>query len=327
MRFASYGEYLLMKERKKTMKEEREGRAASVKRRHIKKSQIQEFLCVVPAVTLVILTIYYPLADLVRISFTDWNLLNKNWNYVGLKNWEWFVHNAAGNYFFQDMWVTLKYTMMSLMVSLGLGMSLALLMNRISGGFSVMRALIFLPKYMAMSTGGVLFVWIFNKEFGILNIIIEKLGGSPVGWLTTAGTALISVVILTGWHGLGYNMMIYLSAMMGIPSTYYEAASLDGAGRFQRFRYITLPLLSPTTLFLLVTHFIGSMKIYNAVDVLTGGGPYRSTEVIVYLIYRLAFTDYRVDRAAVVSIIFFLFLLIVTLLTMRWSENKVHYEA
>ena len=301
--------------------------AVKKRRRKIRKSQVEEFLCVVPAVALVILTIYYPLADLFKISFTDWNLLKKNWNWVGFKNWDWFIHNAGGNYFYKDMWITLKYTAMSLVVSLGLGMMLALLMNRISKSFSVMRALIFLPKYVAMSTGGVLFVWILNNDFGILNLLIEKLGGSPVGWLTTAGTAMLSVVMLTGWHGLGYNMMIYLSAMMGIPSTYYEAASLDGAGRFQRFRYITIPLLSPTTLFLLVTHFIGSMKIYNAVDVLTNGGPYRSTEVVVYLIYRLAFIDYRVDRAAVVSIVFFLFLLIVTLLTMRWSENKVHYEA
>lgn len=301
--------------------------AVKKRRRKIRKSQVEEFLCVVPAVALIILTIYYPLADLFKISFTDWNLLKKNWNWVGLKNWDWFIHNAGGNYFYKDMWTTLKYTIMSLAVNLGLGMMLALLMNRMSKSFSVMRALIFLPKYVAMSTGGILFVWILNTEFGFLNLLIEKLGGTPVGWLTTAGTAMLSIVMLTGWHGLGYNMMVYLSAMMGIPSTYYEAAALDGAGRFQRFRYITVPLLSPTTLFLLVTHFIGSMKIYNAVDVLTGGGPHRRTEVVVYLIFQLAFVDYRVDRAAVVSIVFFLFLLAVTLLTIRWSENKVHYEA
>ncbi len=310
-------------------KRAKQAQAVAVTKTHrkIRKSQVEEFLCVVPAVVLVVLTVYYPLADLFRISFTDWNLLKKSYNYVGLKNWEWFIHNAGGNYFYKDMWTTLRYTVYSLIVSLGLGMLLALLMNRLSKGFSVMRALIFLPKYVAMSTGGVLFIWILNTEFGVLNIIIQKLGGTPVGWLTTAGMAMLSVVMLTGWHGLGYNMMIYLSAMMGIPASYYESASLDGAGRFQRFRYITIPLLSPTTLFLLVTHFIGSMKIYNAVDVLTSGGPYRSTEVVVYLIYRLAFIDYRVDRAAVVSIVFFLFLLIVTLLTMRWSEHKVHYDA
>lgn len=311
------------------VKQAKQSSAAKGKRgRHkIRKSAVEEFLCVVPAVALVILTIYYPLADLVRISFTDWNLLSKKYNYVGLKNWDWFIHNASGNYFFADMWTTLKYTAASLVISLGLGLLLAMLMNRMTKGFSFMRALIFMPKYVAMSTGGVLFLWILNKDYGILNAIISKLGGSPVPWLSSAAYAMLSVLMLTGWHSVGYSMMIYLSAMIGIPSSYYEASSLDGAGRWQRFRYITLPLLSPTTLFLLVTHFISSMKIYNAVDVLTSGGPYRSTEVIVYLIYRLAFLDYRVDRAAVVAIVFFLFLLIVTLCTMQWSENKVHYDA
>ena len=121
-------------------------------------------------------------------------------------------------------------------------------------------------------------------------------------------------------------MMIYLSAMTGIPKDYYEIASLDGASRRVQFFKITVPLLSPTTMFLLVTTFISSMKVYNSIDVLTQGGPYRSTEVIVYLIYRLAFVDYRVDRAAVVATVFFLILLVVTVLTMRWSENKVNYD-
>mgnify|MGYP001104876551 FL=1 len=121
-------------------------------------------------------------------------------------------------------------------------------------------------------------------------------------------------------------MMIYLSAMTGIAKDYYEIASLDGASRRVQFFKITVPLLSPTTMFLLVTTFISSMKVYNSIDVLTQGGPYRSTEVIVYLIYLLAFVDYRVDRAAVVATVFFLILLVVTVLTMRWSENKVNYD-
>lgn len=296
------------------------------RRRRMKISDLKEFLCAVPAILFVILTTYYPLADLLRISFTDWNLLKKKYNYVGLKNWDWFIHNASGNYFFADLWITIKYTVLSTLVFIVLGLALAVLMNRLSRGFSVMRAIIFVPKYIAMSTGGILFLWILNNQYGILNLVIEKLGGTAVPWLTSRGLALVSVLIVTTWHGVGYGMMIYLANMVGIPREYYEVSSLDGATRWQQFRYITIPLLSPTTLFLVVTHFISSMKIYNAVDVLTQGGPYRSTEVIVYLIYRLAFTDFRVDRAAVVAIVFFLILLVITLATMRWSENKVSYD-
>ena len=224
------------------------------------------------------------------------------------------------------MGTTLKYTIGSVLISLILGLVLALLMSRMTKGFGAMRAIIFLPRYVGMSSAGILFLWILNKDYGIANNVIELMGGSRLAWVTSKGLALMSVLMLTGWHSVGYAMMIYLSAMTGIPSSYQEAAALDGASRTQRFFQITLPLLSPTILFLLVTTFISSMKVFNAIDILTGGGPYGSTEVIVYLIYQLGFVDYRVDRAAVVSLVFFVFLLVVTVLTMRWSENKVNYD-
>ncbi len=292
----------------------------------MKRSSIEEFLCVLPAVLLVMVTTYYPLADLVRVSFTDWNLLRKDYSYVGLKNWQWFLENAAGNNFYRDMGTTLKYTAGSVLISLVAGLLLALLMSRMTRGFGAMRAVIFLPRYVGMSSAGLLFLWILNKDYGIINNVAEMMGGSRLAWVTSKGLAMVSVLMLTGWHSVGYAMMIYLSAMTGIPSSYHEAAALDGASRTQRFFRITLPLLSPTVLFLLVTTFISSMKVFNAIDILTGGGPYGSTEVIVYLIYQLGFVDYRVDRAAVVSLVFFLFLLLVTVLTMRWSEHKVHYD-
>ena len=297
------------------------------KKKRFRWSIFTEFLCVVPAVAMVILITYYPLADLVRISFTDWDLLRRDYNYVWFKNWKWFFENAKGNYFFADLKTTLVYTFWSLVISLALGMLLAVLMRRMTRSFSVMRAIIFMPRYVAMSTAGIIFVWMLNTDYGIVNNVIDFLGGQRLPWLTLPVMAMLSVLLLTGWHSVGYSMMIYLSAMTGIPASYYEAASLDGATEVQQFWKITVPLLSPTSLFLLVTTFISSMKVYNAIDVLTEGGPYRSTEVMVYLIYRLAFMDYRVDRAAVVAFVFFLILLVVTLLTMRWSENKVVYDS
>ena len=291
-----------------------------------KKTTVKELLCVVPAVLMVLVTTYYPLMDLVRISFTDWDMLKKDYKFVGLTNWEWFIKNAKRSYFFDDMKVTLIYTFFTLVISLVLGMLLALLMGRMSRSFGLMRAVIFMPRYVAMSTAGVIFVWMLNTDYGIINNVLDFLGAQRIPWLTLPATAMISVLILSAWHSVGYSMMIYLSAMTGIPKDYYENASLDGASRRVQFFKITLPMLSPTTMFLLVTTFISSMKVYNSIDVLTEGGPYRSTEVIVYLIYRLAFVDYRVDRAAVVAAVFFLILLVVTVLTMRWSENKVNYD-
>ena len=296
------------------------------KRRKRKEGQVGEFLCTVPAVALVLLTIYYPLADLVRVSFTNWNLLSTKYKYVGLKNWNWFFTSTAGNDFVKDMGTTLQYSFWSVAATLVLGLLLALLFSRLNRSFSTMRAIVFLPKYVGMSTAGILFLWILNKDYGIVNNVLVMLGVERIGWTTTEGWAMASVLMLTVWHSIGYAMMIYLSAMTGIPSQYKEAASLDGATKTQTFMNITLPLLTPTMMFLLVTQFISSMKIFNAVDIMTEGGPYGTTEVVVYLIYKLAFIDNRIDRSAVVALVFFAFLLIVTILTMRWSENKVNYD-
>lgn len=296
------------------------------KRRKRKEGQVGEFLCTVPAVALVLLTIYYPLADLVRVSFTNWNLLSTKYKYVGLKNWNWFFTSTAGNDFVKDMGTTLQYSFWSVAATLVLGLLLALLFSRLNRSFSTMRAIVFLPKYVGMSTAGILFLWILNKDYGIVNNVLGMLGVERIGWTTTEGWAMASVLMLTVWHSIGYAMMIYLSAMTGIPSQYKEAASLDGATKTQTFMNITLPLLTPTMMFLLVTQFISSMKIFNAVDIMTEGGPYGTTEVVVYLIYKLAFIDNRIDRSAVVALVFFAFLLIVTILTMRWSENKVNYD-
>lgn len=296
------------------------------KRKKRREGQLGEFLCTVPAVALVLLTIYYPLADLVRVSFTNWNLLSTKYKYVGMKNWNWFFNSTAGNDFVRDMGITLTYSFWSVAATLVLGLLLALLFSRLNKSFSTMRAIVFLPKYVGMSTAGILFLWILNKDYGIVNNVLAIFGVERIGWTITEGWSMASVLMLTIWHSIGYAMMIYLSAMTGIPAQYKEAASLDGATKTQTFMHITLPLLTPTMMFLLVTQFISSMKVFNAVDIMTEGGPYGSTEVVVYLIYKLAFLDNRIDRSAVVALVFFAFLLAVTVLTMRWSENKVNYD-
>ena len=170
-------------------------------------------------------------------------------------------------------------------------------------------------------------MWLFNESYGVFNYLLKVVGLDPVAWLSSSSMAIFSLVIVASWRGIGYNMLIYLSAMQGISKDYYEAAALDGANKFQVFRDVTLPLLSPTTAFLLVTQFISSMKVYNLVDIMTSGGPARSTEVMVYLLYKMTFEDYRIDRASVVSILFFIFMVIITALTMKWQDRKVNYDA
>jgi len=290
-------------------------------------NSFQDFLLVVPALACLVIFVYYPVMELVRIGFTDWNLIRDNYNYVGLKNWTWLFKGSGARYLASSLRITSIYTAGEITIVLGGGILFALLFNKISRGYSAMRVIIFMPRYVATSSAAVIFCWLLDDRHGIINYFLQTFGLPAVKWLLEPIPALLSILMLTGWKAVGYGMMIYLSAMRGISNDYYEAAELDGASAFQRFFRITLPLLSPTTLFLLVTTFLSSMKVFQSVDVLTGGGPFRTTEVIVYQVYRYAMVDFRMDRAAVVSMFLFILLLIVTTLTMRFSQRSVHYES
>ena len=294
---------------------------------HKRGEKTKDFLCVVPALAFFVVFVYYPIVDLFRIGFTNWNLIRDDYKYVGFKNYKWLFAGSGFEKWVDSLRITFTYTFWEVAITIVGGMLLAALFSRESKGFSTMRSIVFMPKYIAVSTSAIVFAWILNDQFGILNYVGGLLGMAPVTWLNSEKTALTSLLILTGWRVVGYGMMIYLSAMRGISPQYYEAARLDGASAFQRFRYITLPLLSPTTLFLFVTTFIASMKVFQSVDVMTSGGPYESTNVMVYWIYDLAFVQFRVDRAAVVACIFFIILLGFTAATMKISNKNVHYDA
>ena len=290
-------------------------------------SAFLDFLCVLPALALLGIFTYYPIAKLVQISLTDWNLLEDTWHFVGLKNWKWLFAGTGAKYLWNSLVVTFLYSLGEIFATLVLGMLFALLLNRLTKSFSVMRAIIFVPRYVAMSSAAMVFLWILNADYGVLNYFLKQLGFLPVDWLNNKSTALLSVLITTCWRVVGYGMMIYLSAMNGISKQYYEAAAIDGATKIQQFFRITLPLLSPTTLFLVVTTFLSSMKVFQSVDILTSGGPARSTEVFVYLIYKYAMVDFRMDRAATSAVMFFIILLTITIATMKFSKNNVNYDA
>lgn len=287
----------------------------------------KDFLCVVPALAFLCVFTYYPVVNLFNISFTNWNLVNDSYKYVGLKNYKWLFTGSGFGQWTSSLRITLLYTIGEIFLTLVGGILLAVLFNHESRGFSFMRGIVFMPKYIAVSTSAVVFIWILNKDYGILNYILQFFGIDKVDWLNTQSTALGSVLMLTGWRVVGYGMIIYLSALKGLSPDYYEAASLDGANSFQKFWYITIPLLSPTTLFLLITTLISSMKVFQSIDIMTGGGPYESTNVMVYWIYHLGFVDFRIDHASAVSVVFFLILLTLTSLTMKSSDKKVHYDS
>ncbi|NLC65502.1 MAG: sugar ABC transporter permease [Clostridium sp.] len=296
------------------------------KSKHKRIEEFKDFLTVLPALIFFGVFIYYPLGELFRISFTNWNLIKDEFKYVGFRNYKWLFAGSGWDQLVNALKVTFTYTIAEVFVTLVFGLLLALLFNKMTKMYNSFRTILFMPKYIGVSTAGIVFTWILNGRYGILNYLLGTVGIKGPDWLTNEKTALAGVLILTTWRVVGYAMLIYLSAMQGIAKDYYEAASLDGASKTQQFFKITIPLLSPTTLFLFVTTFIASMKVFQSIDVMTGGGPYKATNVMVYWIYRLAFVEFRVDRASVVAVLFFLILLIITAITMRISENSVNYD-
>ena len=298
------------------------------KNRYRVRGKFFDFSCALPAILFFIVFTYYPIVELFRYSLTDWNLMKDAYNYVGFKNYQWLFTSSVGwKRFSTSLRVTLIYTVADVAASCILGMLLALLFDRLSRSFKVMRTAVILPRYVTMTASVMVFELLYNTEYGLINRALSVFKVQPVAWLTSANTALLSVILFSVWRSVGYAMMIYLSAMKGLSPEYFEAASLDGANGFQKFRYVTLPLIAPTTVFLAVTSFLAAMKVYQTVELLTGGGPYESTSVIVYWIYALAFRNYRVDRASAVGVIFFLILLLCTILTMNVTDRKVNYDA
>ena len=286
-----------------------------------------DFSCAVPALIFFVVFTYYPVVSLFRISLTDWNLMRDSYKFVGFKNYTWLFGGTGLKKLTSSLSITFIYTLGEVVFSCFLGLMLALLFSRMSRSFKIMRTLVVLPKYVTISASAMVFLWLYNESYGILNQFYAMFGLQPINWLGAEKTALLSVILFSVWRSVGYAMLIYLGAIKGLNPDYFEAASLDGANGFQRFRYITLPLIAPTTLFLGVTTFLASMKVFQTIELLTSGGPYQSTNVIVFWIYDLAFASYRLDRAAAVGCVFFVILLVCTIITMRWSDNKVNYDA
>ena len=186
------------------------------------KSKFIDFLFVLPALVLLAVFTYYPVAKLVQISFTDWNLLKPEWNFVGLKNWKWLFVGSGAKYLWNSLKVTFLYSLGEIFATMVGGMIFALIFKRMTRSFSAMRAILFVPKYVAMSSCAVVFLWILNTDYGVLNYLLKLIGLQPVDWLNQESTALLSVLMTTCWRVFGYGMMIYLSAMMGISPQYYD---------------------------------------------------------------------------------------------------------
>lgn len=296
------------------------GMSRSSKIGRYKKSDLMTaFLFLLPAFLIFIVFRYLPLLDNFFISTTSWNFFNAK-RFVGMQN---FLSIFKDKAFWKILYNTFFYTFWNTGLSLLLGLILALLLFKKNGILGRgLKTLFFVPNITTASAVALLWMWIFDPDNGLAGLLFGLFGAVSPRWLMDSRYAMWVIISLSVWRNMGYIMMIYCSGLSGISSEIYEAATIDGASDFQQSMHITIPLLTPTTLFLLTTTFISSMQVFDVVQVMTNGGPANNTSVLNLNIYQEAFVRNRAGKAAALSVILFVVLLACTLLQRKLTGKK-----
>lgn len=225
----------------------------------------------------------------------------------------------------QSLKSTFLFSAISVPAGLVFAFFLAMLINKRILGIAIFRTIYFLPSIVPAVANAILWAWLFNTEFGLINFVIRSLGGPKIAWLQDPGWVMVAFVILTIW-GVGGSMIIFLAGLQGIPQIYYEAAEIDGAGRLAKLRNVTLPIMSPIIFFNLVIGFINSFQIFVSARLLTNGGPQNATNFLVLYIYRTAFDSRKMGYAAVLSWVLFGILLVLSFVIFKYIGSQVYYE-
>jgi ABC-type sugar transport system permease subunit len=266
---------------------------------------------------------FWPLFYSGYLSLVRWDMLAPTKKWMGLENYR--------DLFTDDSFRTvLKNTFVfgggAVGGSLVLGLLIALLLNQPLRGRDGARAIVFAPTLLSGAAIGVVWVYIFDPRFGLMNQLLEWLFlPTPDRWLRDPNLAMVAVIIVYIWKNLGFATVIFLAGLQSIPKDLYEAAKVDGAGSLNRFWNVTIPMLSPILFFLLVTSILNTFQSFDIISVMTQGGPVDGTNTLIYFIYEEAFQKSNVGDAAAASVVLFVIMLGITLLQMRYAERKVHY--
>ncbi len=282
------------------------------------------YLFLTPSLIGFIVLLLLPLIFSLFLSFTDWDLLSgfKGIHFVGVKNFidvwsdEWFINSFKNNFYFSLVVVP---------VTMVIALVLAYILNDKVYGKGTIRLFFFIPYISSLIAVSVVFIALYHPTLGPINQFLRSLGiKNPPKWLGDPKSALEGIMMLVIWKGLGYDLIIYLAGLQNIPKHLYEAAMIDGASSFRKFIHITLPSLAPTTFFLFVTRIIHSFQVFGPINVMTQGGPSQSTTVLVYYIYKSAFSFYKMGYASAMSWILFIVIFAITLV--QWQgQKKISY--
>jgi sn-glycerol 3-phosphate transport system permease protein len=289
-----------------------------------RREQLTAYLYLAPGFALTAVFVYWPLVASTTLSFYDWNLVSPIWSAVGWQNYRELVSNRA---FWLALVNTGKAAIAFTVLTVIAPLLLAVAVMRVSGRWrDVYRVLLFSPTVISMAIACAVWLWMFHPLYGVINSSLRLLGIRGPAWLSSGDSAIWAIIIVTVWKTFGFNFVLYVAGLLAIPAEMYEAARVDGASERQLFRYVTIPLLAPTTLFVLLTTFILSpQNLFVPTQILTQGGPNEASNNLGYLVYQLGFEYFRVGYASAAGTLVFVLFLGLTALQFYLAESRIHY--
>jgi ABC-type sugar transport system permease subunit len=285
-------------------------------------SQYEGYLFIAPLFIGMLVFIVIPIGVSLVMSFTKWDIITAP-EFVGTRNFIQLL--TSDRLFWKVLGNTFRYILLSIPLSVTIPLVLAVLLNQKVPGITFYRVAFFLPLVTSVVAIGLLWRWMYDTEFGLINFALGAVGIEGPRWLSDPNLAMLAVVLATVWQGLGYNVIIYLAGLQGIPEHLYEAATIDGAGDLQKFFRITIPMLTPQIFFVMVIGFLGGFQSFGLIYVMTQGGPVNSTNVYVYYLWQTAFSSAKMGYASAMSWILTLIMVTVTIVQVRLSKRWVHY--
>lgn len=281
------------------------------------------YLFILPIVAGYLIFLFGPIIYAFVMSFTNWSLFG-NTAYIGLDN---YIYAMRDDPVFWDTVVNTVYFSAGLVpLNIVLSLLLAMLLKRKIWGIGLFRTAIFTPVVVSLVVWGIVWKFIFSTDGGLVNLLIRTFGGTEIPWLFSEIWTMPTVIVVSTLKGVGMNMVIFLAALHDVPKDYYEASKIDGASRWETFKSITLPMITPAIFMVTIITVIGSLKVFGQIYVMTGGGPGTSTYVMVFYIFKQAFRSYEFGYASALAFILFSIILVLTLIQWKLRKRWVHHE-
>jgi multiple sugar transport system permease protein len=297
-----------------------------MKRRHFHAEALEAmsgFLFASPVILGLLIWVIAPMVGVLLISLTDWNVLRTP-NWVGISNYVKLF--TTDLYFWNTLKVTAYYVVLNTVGTTVYALIVAMLLNQKIRGRGIYRTIFYLPTIVPIVASSALWLWLYNPDFGLLNMLLKGVGLPKSLWLSSQTTVVPSIVLMSVWGGAGNAIVIFLAALQGVPQELLEAVEIDGGNWWDRFRAITFPMISPVTFFNVVTGLINSFTIFTQSYVMTGGGPNNASLFYVLLLYREGFQRNNIGGAAALSWVLIIIVSILSLLIFRTSQRWIYYE-